>query len=162
MAGSIATKTSWTAACCSYELEIAIAAPRERVWKAIFEETNAWWLPDFHAAGEGSVMTFDPKPGGRGLVEDTPDGGGLLWYSVHMYLPGQFKIYLIGHIAPEWGGPTTSSLKLAVEAADSGSLLKIADARHGNVDEKHLQSYQDGWQQLFTDGLKHFVESANQ
>jgi uncharacterized protein YndB with AHSA1/START domain len=148
-----------TAACCQYELEIAINAPRERVWKAIFEETNFWWLPDFHVADAGSTMTFDPHPGGRGLVEDTADGGGLLWYSVQMFLPEQFKIYLIGHIAPEWGGPTTSSLKLAVEATPTGSVLKVTDARHGHIDEQHLQSYQDGWQQLFTDGLKRFVES---
>lgn len=147
------------ATCCQYELEIAINASVERVWKAIFEETEMWWLPDFHAAGEGSTITFDPTPGGRGLVEETPNGGGLQWYGVHMFLPEQFAIYLIGHIAPEWGGPTTSSLKLAVEPADTGCVLKVTDARHGNVDEAQQASYQEGWQQLFTNGLKAFVES---
>ena len=49
---------------------------------------------------------------------------------------------------------------LAVEESESGCLLKIADARSGNVDEKHIQSYKDGWNQLFTDGLKAHVEKV--
>jgi len=153
--------TTTTAACCQYELEIAIAASREQVWKSIFEETNHWWLPDFHVMGEGSTVKFDPSPGGAGLVETMPDGGGLVWCHVHMYLPTQFKIYMIGHVAPEWGGPTTSSLQLAVEEAEAGCVLKVTDARHGNIDEKHVQSYQEGWKQLFTDGLKRYVESTS-
>lgn len=68
--------------CVQYELEIAIDASRERVWKAIFEETNFWWLPDFHMVGEGSVVTFDTAAGGAGLVEHLEGGGGLLWYQV--------------------------------------------------------------------------------
>lgn len=28
------------------DLEIPIAAPGERVWQAIVEETDAWWLAD--------------------------------------------------------------------------------------------------------------------
>jgi uncharacterized protein YndB with AHSA1/START domain len=148
------------AACCNYELEIAIAAPAEKVWKAIFEDVNLWWLPDFHVTGPDSVVTFDPKTGGRGLVEDTADGGSLLWYSVQMFLPAKMSIYLFGHIAPEWGGPTTSYVKLAVEPQDTGCLLKISDSRHGNVDDKHVESYPDGWRQLFTDGLKAFVEKS--
>lgn len=145
-------------ACCQYELQITIAASADVVWRAIFDDTNAWWLPDFHVAGPDSIVTFDSAIGGRGLVEDNAAGDSLLWYSVHMYQPSQRTVYLIGHIAPEWGGPATSSLKLAVESKGDGSVLTICDARHGNVDEKHVQSSADGWQQLFTDGLKKFVE----
>lgn len=149
------------AACCQFELEIAIGASRERVWRAIFEETDLWWLPDFHMVGADSKVTFDCRPGGRGLVEETASGGGLLWYSVQMYLPEQFEVYLIGHVAPEWGGPATSSLKLALAETESGCLLQVTDARHGHVDEQQLQSTHDGWHQLFTAGLQQFVESAS-
>ena len=152
--------TTEPAACHTYELEIAIDASRERVWKAIFEETNFWWLPDFHVVEAESTVTFDPSPGGRGLVEDTADGGGLLWYSVQMVLPDQFKVYLFGHIAPEWGGPATSNLRLSVEETESGCVLQVTDARHGYMDEAHIQSNQEGWTQLFTDGLKQYVEST--
>jgi uncharacterized protein YndB with AHSA1/START domain len=144
--------------CYQYELEIEINATRERVWKAIFEETNFWWLPDFHVAGPDSTVTFDPNPGGTGLFEKTSDGGGLQWYSVQMYLPSDFKVYMVGYIAPEWGGPTTSSLKLALVESNGGCTLQVTDARHGNIDESQVQSFQDGWTQLFRDGLKGFVE----
>lgn len=155
-----ATKTP--SACHQYELEIQIAASRERVWKAIFEEANFWWLPDFHVAGSDSKVTFDPNPGGQGLLETAPDGSALLWYSVQMYLPVQYKIYLTGHVAPEWGGPTTSMLKLAlVEDEDGGCTLQVTDARHGHVDDQQIKSYEDGWAQLFTDGLKKFVETGS-
>ena len=146
------------AGCSSYELEIAIEASQEQVWKAIFSDIDSWWLPEFHVAGANSKISFDPQPGGPGIMESTPDGGALQWYTVQMHLPSQFKIYLVGYIAPEWGGQMTSHLMLAVEPTASGCVLKIADARNGNVDEKHVQSYKDGWNQLFTDGLKKFVE----
>ncbi len=150
--------TTKSSSCHNYEMEIAISSTRERVWKAIIEETNSWWLPDFHVVGPESIVTFDPAVGGRGLIETTTNGDWLLWYSVQMYLPSDFKVYLIGHVAPEWGGPTTSSLKLALVESENGCTLQVADARHGNVDEKQVQSYADGWKQLFTDGLKAFVE----
>jgi len=152
--------TASGAKCVQYELEIEINAPCERVWKAIVEETNLWWLPDFHMVAPDSIVTFDTSPGGRGLVETLENGGGLLWYSVQFCLPDQFMIYLVGHIAPDWGGPSTSNLKLAVEASDSGSVLRVTDAQHGNVDETSIESLSSGWKQLFTDGLREFVEKG--
>ena len=146
------------ASCVSYELEIEILASRERVWEAIFDETNLWWLPDFHMVGSGSVVTFDPVPGGSGLVERLENGGGLLWYDVQFCLPNDFKIYLVGHVAPDWGGPSVSHLKLALNESEAGCVLSITDAQHGNVDLKNVQSLQDGWAGLFTEGLKKFVE----
>lgn len=153
------TGTLAPAGCCHYEMEIAINAPRERVWKAIFDEVESWWLPDFHVMGPDSKVTFDPQPGGSGLLEVTEQGGGLLWYSSQMYLPEQFKIYLIGHVAPEWGGPCTSSLGLSLEESESGTIFKLVDSRHGKIDDQHVKSNEDGWTQLFTNGLKAYVEA---
>ena len=65
--------------------------------------------------------------------------------------------YLFGHIAPEWGGPQTSNLKLALEKTSTGCIMKVTDARHGHIDD--MTSYADGWRQIFTDGLKKYVES---
>lgn len=148
------------AACAQYELQVQIEAPPERVWRAIVEETNAWWLPDFHMVGENSTVEFDTSPGGRGLVEYTDDGGNLLWYSVHFFLPKEYKVYLVGHIAPDWGGPSTSNLRISVTETDSGdSVVQISDAVHGNIDDGSLQSLESGWNQLFTDGLKSYIEN---
>jgi uncharacterized protein YndB with AHSA1/START domain len=143
-----------------YELAIDIDAPPERVWQAIIEDTNAWWLPDFHMTGAESTVTFDARAGG-GIVETMPGGGSLLWYTVHWIRPEEHTVYLVGHIAPDWGGPATTSLKIAVVADGSGSTLHVSDAHHGFVDEKNLASLHTGWTTLFTDGLKHFIEDGS-
>lgn len=146
--------------CHQYELEVPIKAPRERVWDALINETNAWWLPDFHMVGEGSVVDFDLSPGGRGLIEHLEGGGFLVWYEVQFYMPERFTIYLVGNLAPEWGGPATTNLKLSVEETPTGSVLKISDAHHGRIDAKHLSSQKSGWKQLFTDGFCAYVEGG--
>lgn len=155
----IGTKTS-DVRCVQYELEIEINAPREQVWKAIVDETDAWWLPDFHMVGEGSVVEFDLNPGGRGLVEHKGDGSFLIWYSVQYYLPEQFKIYLLGNVAPDWGGPSTSNLSLALEDSDQSCVLRVSDAHHGKVSEDYINSLQSGWNQLFGEGLRGYVENG--
>jgi uncharacterized protein YndB with AHSA1/START domain len=64
-----------------YALEIGINASPVRVWRALTEEIDAWWLADFHVAGADSTMTLDATPGGH-LIERAADGGGILWYTV--------------------------------------------------------------------------------
>ena len=147
-----------TTHCHQFDLEIEIAASCAKVWNAIFEETNTWWLPDFHVAGPNSTVTFDSQPGGRGIYEEAPDGTALQWFVVQMIVPREFKVYLVGNVAPEWGGPTTSNLKLALVEKGGGCVLRVSDARYGNIDEAHVESSKDGWKALFTDGLKAFVE----
>lgn len=143
----------------SYELSVEIDASPEQVWKALIDETNAWWLPDFHMVGAGSTIAFEPRAGG-GLIETLPDGGSLLWCTVHWIRPAERVIYLVGHSAPDWGGPYTSHLKLTVEARGMESLLKVTDAHTGNIDDKNLESLHSGWTTLFTDGLKRYVEKG--
>lgn len=77
----VETKTSKTG-CVQYELEIEIKADQQVVWNAIIEETNAWWLPDFHMVDAASTVEFDIRPGGRGLIEHQDGGGFLQWYTV--------------------------------------------------------------------------------
>lgn len=145
--------------CCHVQIEIPIAATSARVWKAMFDEIERWWLPDFLMLGADSKISFDPRPSGSGLLEESPDGSGLQWYAVQMYLPKQFKVYLVGHIAADWGGPSTSSLMLALSDSTDGCVLTVADARHGKIDSKQIESLREGWRQLFSDGLKAYVET---
>lgn len=146
------------ACCAKYEMEIRIEASPESVWKALVEDTNAWWLPDFHMVDADSTVEIDLSPGGRGLVEHRADGSFLQWYSVQSCLIGQHKIYLVGYLAPDFGGPSTSHLGLSVEADGEGSVLKVVDAHVGAVDESALGSLELGWSRLFQEGLRDFVE----
>lgn len=140
-----------------YELEIKIDADPECVWSALIDDINAWWLPDFHMVGPGSTVRLEPHAGG-GLIEELPDGGSLLWYTVHWIGPAAHTLYLVGHIAPDWGGPACTHLKIAVENRGNGSVVIITDSQFGHVSDQNLASLEDGWAALFRDGLKAFVE----
>ena len=142
-----------------YDLEIAIDAPRDRVWEALTNETNGWWLPDFRVMGEGSVVRMDARAGGH-VIEEGQDGASLLWYTVQMCKVGE-SLHLVGHVAPAWGGPATTLLQLSLVEQGAGTLLRVEDALYGNVSESSAASLKDGWGQLFTDGLKAHAEKGS-
>ena len=143
----------------TYELEVTIAAPRDVVWRSLVDQTQAWWLPDFHMVGPDSNVSFDARAGGQ-LVETTAAGGGLLWYTVAMVTPGH-SLHLVGHVFPQWGGPGTSLLELSLEERAGATVLKVSDALVGGVDEAGANSLREGWTQLFSEGLKPYAEAAN-
>ena len=150
------------AACVEYHLEVKFEAPPEAVWNALLNDVNLWWLDDFHMVASDSSVEFDLTAGGKGLVEHRSDGSFLQWYSVQCYLPAQRKLYLVGHLAPEFGGPSTSSMTLTVEdEGGNGCRLLIHDAHFGNVSQKTVDSLRSGWEQLFGQGLKQHVEQLD-
>jgi len=142
----------------SYTLEVRIDAPRRAVWDALTSGIDAWWLPDFHMTGAGSVLRFDARAGGQ-LIEERADGSGLLWYTVNMCIPGE-SLHMSGFASPEWGGPHSTLLHLALEEHDGVTVLRVEDALFGHVTDSHVASVQEGWTTLFRDGLKAHVEAA--
>lgn len=48
------------------------------------------------------------------------------------------------------------SIRLATEK--TGKRLTIRDSLFGHVTDSHAESLRSGWTQLFTEGLKDFVE----
>ncbi len=140
-----------------YQFEISIAREADAVWSLMTDEINDWWMSDFRAMGEGSVMSLRAEMGGA-LVETGKNGESLEWYRVQMCVPGK-SIYLVGYMAPDWGGPTVSMLKLALEPKDGAALLTVSDALMGNITESSVKSAQGGWQTLFGDGLKAHAEA---
>lgn len=139
----------------SYEFQIAISASAEQVWKAFLGQTNKWWLPDFRMISNDSVVTIDPVAGGK--WQEVSSSGSLLWYTVAMITPAERTAYFVGHLATDFGGPATTQLKIAVLESNEGCLFSVADGITGNT--SCAESLEGGWQQLFTDGLKPFVES---
>jgi uncharacterized protein YndB with AHSA1/START domain len=140
-----------------YQFETAIKRDVDAVWSLMTDGINDWWMTDFRALGEGSVMSLRAEMGG-GLVESGKTGESLEWYRVQMCMPGK-SIYLVGYMAPDWGGPTVSMLKLALEPKDGASLLTVSDALMGNITESSIKSAQSGWETMFRDGLKAHAEA---
>ncbi len=140
------------------ELEIPIEASRERVWDALTNEVNDWWLPDFRVSGKPERVVFEPRVGG-GLYEDAGNGAGLLWFTVVSLKP-QESMHLVGQICPPFGGPATAMLYLVLEERGSETLLKITNALVGHVSDDAVDSIESGWRYLYEQGLKKFVEEG--
>lgn len=139
-----------------YQFEVPIKRSCADIWKCLIDEIDVWWSDDFRALGAGSTVTLNAHPGGQ-LIESAADGSSLEWYRVQMVSPGK-SLYLVGYMAPDWGGPTTSMLKLEIEDRDTDSVLIVSDALSGNVTEASSSSAQSGWKVLFGTGLKGFAE----
>jgi hypothetical protein len=139
-----------------YQFEVPIKRTAKELWALLVDDIDAWWMNDFRALGEGSKVSLNAQAGGQ-LLEAAADGSSLEWYRVQMASPGKV-LYLVGYMAPDWGGPTTSMLKLAVENRDGGSVLIVSDALMGNVSESSANTAKSGWEMLFSDGLKKFAE----
>lgn len=140
------------------ELEVAISAPRERVWQALTNEINAWWLGDYRMVAPDSVVTLDARAGGV-MIEQKAGGGSLLWYTIVMVTPGE-TLHMVGHIAPPWGGPALAMLELTLKEDGAGTRLEIRDAILGPESTTKAANLDAGWRALFGDGLKGYVEGA--
>jgi uncharacterized protein YndB with AHSA1/START domain len=148
-----------SAVVCEVLLEIAIDAPRERVWEAIVEETASWWHKDFYT-GPGAVgFHMQPKLGGF-VYEDWGDGNGQLWGTVTGVRAPEY-LQSIGDTSPDWGGPNRGIMDWRLEAADDGgTLLRFRHALFGNVSEQTRASLQGGWTLLLEQCLKAYAETG--
>ncbi|MEE4537735.1 MAG: hypothetical protein V2J51_04490 [Erythrobacter sp.] len=139
-----------------YQFEVPIQRSASDIWPLMIDQIDDWWMDDFRALGEGSNLTLNAETGGQ-LIEIAADGSALEWYRVQMVVPGK-ALYLVGYMAPDWGGPTTSMLKLAIEEHRENCALVVSDALLGNVSEASASSAEGGWRTLFGDAFKAFVE----
>ncbi len=131
-----------------YGFDVPINQKADKLWSNLIEHIDAWWMNDFRALGEGSKVSLSLGENGV-LVEKGTNGETLEWYRVQMCVPGK-SIYLVGHVAPDWGGPTTSMLKLEIIEEDGGCRLAVSDALLGNVSKSKAEGAEDGWKQMFT------------
>lgn len=138
-----------------YVLEITIAAPPTRVWRAITSELHDWWLPDFHVLGRDSTITLDAVAGG--LMIERTKVASLLWFTVQDVTEYQ-SITLAGYCTPKWGGPCTTIVTFDLESAEDSTVVKLSDALFGHVSEKQVVSLSTGWMRLLKEGLKPFAE----
>jgi hypothetical protein len=144
--------------CIEYALEVPIEASAHRVWTGLVQQINAWWMSDSRMLGPTSLVRPEGHAGGR-LIEESGDQS-LLWYTVLMIKPIQV-LSLAGHITAEFGGPVTSLLTFHVEARGSVTTLRFGDSLMGKVSNRQAESLRKGWNQLLTDGLKSWAETAD-
>ncbi len=139
-------------------LEWPVAASVQRVWQALFQAPETWWPAAHRAAGQGAVMRFEARLGGR-LREEDADGGGIVWYEVIALDPLR-SVDLAGHLATRYGGPASSLLHIEIVPGerDGTSLLKLTDSVFGRIGPELRASLAGGWQAILGDGLVAHLE----
>lgn len=67
---------------------------------------------------------------------------------------------LVGYINAKYGGPGTTILNATLHAEGKDrTVLRISDSHYGRVSDGLVSSLNTGWQMLFNNGLKAFVEA---
>jgi len=140
------------------ELEVSIAAPPARVWKALMEETGQWWPREFFVGPSPKGFIIEPRVGGR-MYEDWGNGAGLMWAQVIAYDPPN-SIDLLGHLTAQFGGPASTQFRIALSEKDKGTVLKLSDTVFGRLSDEKYNQTKEGWSYLLDGALRKHVEGA--
>jgi len=148
-----------TAQIATVNMEIAIDASPAEVWKALTANIGQWWPADFYAGGTEGARTFaiEERPGGR-MFEEWDGGGGLLWGTVVGIEPRKM-LQVLGHVFPDWGGPTEWYGTWTLEQDGTGTKLAFSEHGLGKLSEDSMLDKYKGWRFLWAT-LKAHVEGT--
>lgn len=138
-------------------LEIVIDAPRQHVWKALVEDTAAWWHKDFYT-GPAEAFRLEPKLGGW-MYEDWGGGNGQLWGTV-TGLRAPEMLQVIGDSNSDWGGPNRGIMDWTLEEQGESTLVRFRHALHGHITDRMRESLDGGWRLLLGECLKGYAETG--
>lgn len=122
--------------------EIRIAAPRDKVWKALTTEVNQWWA--FRIGERGSAIGLDARLGGS-FTERWGDNEGALWGTVTYFHVGH-KLRLEGGLG--MSGPGHNKWIYELEDDGAGTLLKLTHFLMGHREQDVETRYTRGWAYL--------------
>jgi uncharacterized protein YndB with AHSA1/START domain len=139
------------------EVEVAIAAPRAKVWRSLVADTAKWWPADFVTSPRTARMVIEPKVGGM-MFEDFGGGAGLAWFQVVGVDPER-SLRLAGWLFVDYGGPCTSLVHITLEdAKDGGTTFRLSDALLGRIPDEQIPKLSVGWRAIFEGALKPHCE----
>ncbi len=85
------------------------------------------------------------------------ENGGSMWYNVLNINPKN-SIQFVGNLAPEFGGPATTFLKLSLKEDGDNTILTVTDTLFGALQSGTDTQLEQGWKLLFEEGLKTYLE----
>jgi hypothetical protein len=137
-------------------VDVNLKASLDQVWKALIEETSAWWPRDFYTSTATKGFHIEPRLGGR-VYEDWGHEAGLLWFTVIGINPPN-SLTLLGYLTPGFGGPATTTLELNLKSMGETVTLHVTETVSGRADAKMEATLRDGWLAIFDAGLRAYVE----
>lgn len=132
--------------------EIVIAAPRERVFAALTEETAAWFWRG--PGGNHPPSIIEPRVGGR-FYQDHGGGRGNLYAFVGAIRPPEV-IRLIGDMDTGRAAHSIINIRLAAEGRDR-TRISVEHRGAGEADDAYVNEFDAGWKEEL-EALKGYVE----
>lgn len=127
-------------------VEVAVRAPRARVWKALTRGIAAWWPRGFWTLRGTRRIVLEPRLGGR-FYEDAGGGQGLVWYFVTALVRNEW-ILLSGEMSDAHGGPCRNLLSIRLESEGGRTVVRLRETLYGRVTAKARRSMTEGWTAL--------------
>ncbi len=134
------------------EQEVALDAPRTRVFAALIEETGAWWGHPY-LNDETTALILEPALGGR-FYEVWGEDAGALLATVSAIAPNR-RLGLTGRLHV---GVGIAVADFRLEDDGKGTVLKFSLRAIGHVSPEAAERFAGGWAELLTVRLKAFVE----
>lgn len=118
------------------EWDITIAAPRERVFRALTDEVGRWWDAAHSYSGEAANFSIDARPGGC-FCERLTDGG--VAHMTVVFVQRGTLLRMVGGLGPLQGMAVSGSMTFALSDAGTGTRLKYEYAVGGYSADGLLQ-----------------------
>lgn len=148
--------TTQPAGSMEVRIHLTLHGRQQRVWHALVNEAGKWWPTSFYTSDRTKAFVLEPRLGGR-MFEDFGKGEGLVWFTVNG-IDSPNYLSLVGYIAPPFGGPAASILRVELTAAGANETkLEIVDSLFGNVDACDTES---GWRAIFDEHFRAHVEGV--
>lgn len=137
-------------------VEVAIDAPRERVWEALTSRASDWWHKDYYTGAAPRGFVFEAKLGGR-VYEDWGEGEGAVWYTVVGLKRGE-SLSMEGTTVCGPKGLETIFDRVTLSDRPGGTLLRMESRAMGIIGDDFGLLTEKGWTLLFGTCLKNYVE----
>jgi len=99
-------------------LDVTVAAPRDRVYRALVGDVGAWWSSDHTFSGDSRNLSIDARPGGC-FCERLPGGGGGEHQRVVFVRPGEM-LRLSGALGPLQSSAVTGTMTWTLMPSNDG------------------------------------------
>ena len=136
------------------EMEFAIAAPPDEVFRALVDEVPAWWGPPYTYEG-GQGLMLDGRLGGH-FVEELSGGGSALLATVTRVVSDK----LLELTGPLHMGLVYSVVTFELFESDAGTTVRFSQRAFGRPTPEVVVDLERGWKELIGFRLKAFVEKG--
>jgi len=137
--------------------EYSIAASPPRIWRAITEETSAWWGAPYKCCDDTVEISLELRGGGA-LLETGADGTQVVWGFVSGFTPGSY-LELEGSCGMAWPCFGNWSYTLNDNTV-GGTLVKFRHTALGLFPPAQQENYGKGWDDLLGSRLKAWCEKG--